>query len=149
MQGQEDSFAGRYDPLVDIPAAWRLVESAPVGVLSTIRPDGTPRSVPFVFAVTSDHKLVTAVDHKPKSTRALARLRDIDRDSRVTVLVQHYADDWSRLWWVRIDGTAIVSDSPDHGHRELLMSKYDQYRDRPPSGPWIVIEADRVAGWSP
>ena len=52
--------------------------------------------------------VVGAVDHKPKSTTRLARLADIARTGRATLLVDHYEDDWSRLWWVRISGPAAV-----------------------------------------
>lgn len=118
-----------------------------MAVLSTVRVDGGPRSVPVVFGVTSDRRLVTAVDHKPKSTRALRRLDDIGADPRTTLLCHHYADDWTELWWVRVDGTAEVFDDPKPTDRRALTDRYAQYTEQPPTGPWILITPHAVTGW--
>src|SRR4051794_4921374 len=69
-----------------------------------------PHIVPICFALDGD-TIWSAVDAKPKRTRALRRLENIARDPRVSVLTDHYDDsDWSRLWWARADGTATVHD---------------------------------------
>jgi PPOX class probable F420-dependent enzyme len=120
-------------------------ESEPVARLATIRPDGSPRVVPICFALEGD-VLYTAVDEKPKRTRLLARLADIERDPRVEVVIDHYDDDWSRLWWVRLHGSARVVDYDERG-LALLTAKYRQYRERPPQGPFVVIEIDERAEW--
>lgn len=121
--------------------------SAPVARLATLRPGGAPHLVPITFAVVSEH-IVTAVDAKPKATRHLARLGNIAADPRVAVLADHYADDWSTLWWVRADGIATVTGHPSEVLAAALIAKYAPYRDHPPLGPWIVIEVSRVSGWS-
>ncbi|MEE9472759.1 MAG: pyridoxamine 5'-phosphate oxidase family protein, partial [Acidimicrobiia bacterium] len=77
-----------------------LLSSAQVGVLASVRPDGRAHAVPIVFAIDGDY-LYTAVDHKPKSTTRLARLENIAANPQVSVLAQHYKDDWEQLWWVR------------------------------------------------
>jgi PPOX class probable F420-dependent enzyme len=120
-------------------------ESEPVARLATIRPDGSPRVVPICFALEGD-TLYTAVDEKPKRTRWLARLADIERDPRVEVVIDRYDDDWSRLWWVRLRGRARVVEQ-DERALELLRAKYSQYRDEPPQGPFIVIEINERAEW--
>jgi PPOX class probable F420-dependent enzyme len=109
---------------------------------------GRPHLVPVVFAVRGD-VIVTAVDQKPKRTANLRRLRNIAANPHVALLVDHYEDDWSRLWWVRADGEAELS---DHGsHPELLAAlaeKYPQYRADPPTGALIVVRVSRWSGWS-
>lgn len=132
---------------MDSARAMELIESAQVGVLTTIRPDGTPRPVPVVFAVLVDGSIVSAVDHKPKVTRRLRRLDDIAADPRVSLLVQHYETDWSRLWWVRVDGTAAVAESVPDDISRCLIDRYAQYRHAPPEGPWVLISPERVIGW--
>ena len=92
-----------------------------------------------------------AVDHKPKSTTALARLADIERTRRATLLVDHYDDkDWSALWWVRAAGTATVHAAPDP-HTVIgidrLREKYEQYRHTPPEGPVYSIEIESLTWW--
>lgn len=76
-----------------------------VARLSTVSARGDPHVVPVVFAVVGD-VVFTAVDAKPKSTRSLRRLANIEAKPRVSMLVDHYEEDWSALWWVRVDGTA-------------------------------------------
>lgn len=101
--------------------------------------------MPICFALDGD-VLYTAVDEKPKRTRRLARLADIERDSRVEVVIDHYDDDWTRLWWVRLRGRAHVAER-DGRALELLTAKYPQYRQRPPEGPFIVVEIDERVEW--
>ena len=123
------------------------VASARVGRLATVRPDGRPHLVPVCFAVVDD-EIVTAVDAKPQSTAALARLDNVRAHPEVALLVDHYDDDWDRLWWVRVDGVARVEDL-EHRHTAALAAKYPQYAANPPPGPLIVIVARRFTGWSP
>ena len=80
---------------------------ARVARLATVDATGQPHIVPVTFAH-NDNTIVIAVDHKPKSTRNLKRLRNIEANPKVTLLVDHYDEDWSQLWWVRADGTAEV-----------------------------------------
>jgi PPOX class probable F420-dependent enzyme len=115
-------------------------------VLGTTGLDLRPHLVPVTFAVDAD-ELVIAIDQKPKSTTDLRRLRNIIENSRVAVLCDSYADDWSRLWWVRADGTARI-DQRNPAAVESLAAKYPPYRVDPPQGPIIVVTIDTWSGWS-
>jgi len=125
------------------------VTQARVARLATVLPDGGPHIVPITFAVDGD-TIVTAVDHKPKTTTSLQRLKNIEANPVASVLVDHYEDDWSRLWWVRGDGDArIVFDGHDHALAvSLLAAKYEPYRDRLLQGPVIAITVTRWSSWS-
>jgi PPOX class probable F420-dependent enzyme len=95
--------------------------------------------------------LCFAVDEiKPKRHPRLARLADIARDDRVALLVDHYAADWSTLWWVRVDGRAAVAPEGPLRERALaaLVAKYPAYRDRRPAGPVVAISPRSFTGWS-
>jgi PPOX class probable F420-dependent enzyme len=119
---------------------------APVARLGTVTPDGTPHLVPVVFAL--HHEVVyTAVDGKPKTTQRLRRLANIEHNPRVALLVDHYADNWAQLWWVRIDGIAAIhyDGAAMRTGRELLRAKYPQYQSVPLDGPVIAVA---VGGWS-
>lgn len=122
------------------------LDDARVARLATIRPDGSPRLVPICFALDGD-TLYSAVDEKPKRTRRLTRLTDIERDPRVEILVDGYDEDWSRLWWARLRGRARVVEH-DERALELLCAKYAQYREAPPRGPFVVVEIDERLTWS-
>jgi PPOX class probable F420-dependent enzyme len=122
----------------------RLSE-ARVGRLATVRADGRPHVVPYCFVLDGD-AVVTAVDDaKAKTTLHLQRLDNIGANSAASVLVDHYDEDWSQLWWVRVDGDATVSG--DQHAIDLLQDKYPQYRDRRPPGPVIRIEITSWRGW--
>lgn len=124
------------------------IRVARVARLATVRPDGAPHVVPVTFALVGDD-IVTAVGHKPKRTRDLQRLRNVAADPRVAVLLDHYDDDWRRLWWARADGTARVVPAADAPEAlEALALRYRQYADRPPDGPVVVVAVDRWRGWS-
>ena len=122
--------------------------TATVARLATIGSEGRPHLVPITFALVDSRTLVTAVDHKPKRTRALIRLANIEGNPRVSVLTDHYEDDWERLWWVRADGLARVREAAPAGAAEALAERYAAYRERPPAGPFIVVEIQRLTGWS-
>jgi PPOX class probable F420-dependent enzyme len=126
------------------------LDAARVARLATVGVGGAIRLVPICFAVV-DEWMVSAVDHKPKRTAQLRRLADIAASGRATVLIDHYDDaDWSRLWWVRIDGRAEVladDDRPAADARAALIGKYVQYREHPPSGTVYRIAMDEVRSW--
>lgn len=128
--------------------AARLV-SARSAVLGTIDRRGRPHLVPIVFAY-REERLYTAVDRKPKSTYRLKRLRNIETNPRVSVLVDHYAEDWSRLWWIRMDGVARVLAESIHARTaiRLLAGKYESYEVDPPPGPVIEVTITQVRAWS-
>ena len=90
--------------------------------------------------------LYTVVDEKPKRTHRLQRLRNIEANPRVEVVIDEYDEDWSRLWWVRLRGSARIVDDP-HAV-ELLSEKYPQYRESPPSGPVIAVSIDERIAWT-
>jgi PPOX class probable F420-dependent enzyme len=116
-----------------------------VARLATTGADGRPHVVPICFALDGD-TLYTAVDQKPKSTRALRRLANIEANPQVEVVIDYYEEDWSRLWWVRLSGRARVVDHDAHG-LELLCAKYPQYRADPPAGPFVVVAIESRTSW--
>ena len=121
---------------------------SPVARLATATPTGTPHLVPVVFALDGD-VIYTAVDAKPKTTRRLRRLVNVENNPRVSVLVDHYADDWTQLWWVRADGVADIQRDDRTMQRglTLLRAKYGQYQSVSLDGPVIAIRVGRWASW--
>jgi PPOX class probable F420-dependent enzyme len=121
------------------------LDEARVARLATADENGRPHIVPVTFAY-RDETVVIAIDHKPKTTRDLKRLRNIAANDQVSLLVDHYDEDWTRLWWIRLDGTArITASTPAVA---WLAEKYPQYQARPPAGPFILIDVTRTASWS-
>jgi PPOX class probable F420-dependent enzyme len=92
----------------------------------------------------------SGVDAKPKRTLDLKRLRNIELNANVALLVDHYSDDWDRVWWCRLDGRArVVSDGEDfRAGLAALAEKYHQYREAPPEGRVVVMEVSRATGWT-
>jgi len=123
--------------------------AARVARLATVDADGQPHLVPIVFVVTGD-VLYSVVDGKPKRTTALRRLANVAANPKVSVLVDHYADDWRELWWVRADGTArIVPIDSAEGRTalRLLTARYPQYAETVPPGPVLAIDIARWVSW--
>jgi len=131
--------------LDDAPARFG---EARVARLATTDADGSPHLVPVVFALVGE-TVWTAVDAKPKTTTALRRLDNVRAHPAVSLLVDHYADDWATLWWVRADGVATVLDV-DEGRAGLdaLTAKYPQYQENPPPGPVLRVDVTRWVSWS-
>jgi PPOX class probable F420-dependent enzyme len=131
------------------PEARRRFAAARVARLATVGGDGMPHLVPVTFAVRGG-VVVSAVDHKPKRTAALRRLANIEATGLVSLLVDRYEDDWTRLWWVRADGTARVlrAEADRTEPVRWLRGKYPQYAQRPPAGPVILAEISHWRGWA-
>lgn len=125
--------------------------SAPVAVLATVSVDDTPHLVPITFALRND-LIVTGIDHKPKQTTRLRRLDNIAANPAVSVLAHHYdSDDWTQLWWARVDGSASIvpPDDPEHPPLATLLGEvHPQYREHPIAGPIIAIAVERWSTWS-
>jgi PPOX class probable F420-dependent enzyme len=123
--------------------------AARVARLATTDPDGRPHLVPVVFAIDGD-TLYSAVDRKPKRSRTLRRIENARARPDVTILVDHYEDDWSRLWWIRLRGRARVLDGGAELEKalRLLTEKYPQYRDEPPGPPVLAVDVTDVREWS-
>lgn len=123
---------------------------ARVARLGTVNAGGQPHLVPVTFALRGE-VIVSAIDHKPKTTTSLKRLRNIMETGRVSLLTDEYDDqDWSQLWWVRVDGVArIVCDRAACADQiGWLCDKYVQYRENPPAGPVIWVDIHAAAGWA-
>jgi PPOX class probable F420-dependent enzyme len=138
--------------LTEEDARLRLA-SVPVVRLATTDEAGRPHVVVTTFAPeygADRDRLYAAVDAKPKTTRDLKRLRNIRANPHVSVLADHYEDDWTRLWWVRADAIAEVVEDPAAmaGPIALLGDRYPQYRETPPGGPVIAIAVERWTGWA-
>ncbi|BBX33441.1 PPOX class F420-dependent protein [Mycolicibacterium mageritense DSM 44476 = CIP 104973] len=137
--------------MADVDAATRFGQ-APTAVLATLGADGAPHLVPVVFAVrcaADGDTVYTAVDAKRKSTHRLRRLANIEGDARVSLLADHYADDWTQLWWVRADGLATVHYSGEQmatGYG-LLRAKYPQYQRIALDGPVVTVAVTRWSSW--
>jgi PPOX class probable F420-dependent enzyme len=126
-----------------------LIAELRVARLGTINPAGAPHLVPVCYAI-HDSTLWIPVDEKPKSTTALARLRNIERDRRVSLLFDRYDDDWTRLAWVRVDGSARVLEAGHEspGALAALRSRYSQYAGMAlEERPLIAITPVRIAAW--
>jgi PPOX class probable F420-dependent enzyme len=127
-----------------------MFTSASVLRLATADAEGRPHLVPCTFAMDDSGRIVIGIDNKPKTTMNLRRLRNIQENPQVSLLVDEYAEDWTRLWWVRADGTAIIEhDGPEHeAHWRQLATKYRQYGGQVLNGPVIAVTPSTWLGWA-
>ena len=128
-----------------------LLNRTPVGHLATADGSGRPYVVPFCF-VCDGGQIYSVLDAKPKSTdlRRLRRVRNILDNPRVSLVIDHYESDWSKLWFLLVQGTAELLE-PDAEHANALArlrAKYPQYRQMDlGENPMIRITPERVTGW--
>jgi PPOX class probable F420-dependent enzyme len=138
-------------PQLRLDDARRRFAESRVARLATLRPGGRPHLVPVVFAV-EGNRIHTAVDAKPKASINLQRLRNIAANPSVSLLVDHYDEDWDAIWWVRADGLAeAVAAGPERDRAiDLLAAKYPQHAAarRDAFGAAIVIAVERWVGWA-
>ncbi len=133
------------------PETKRFVNEQRVARLGTVDERGRPHVVPIVF-VYDDGIVYTPIDAKPKSVppERLRRVRSIQANPHVQVLVDHYDEDWQRLGFVQLRGRAELIDQGAEYERavSLLEEKYEQYNDLPLEGrPVIKISVERTVTW--
>jgi PPOX class probable F420-dependent enzyme len=145
--------------MAEVPDAAARLREARVGRLGTVGADA-PHLVPFCFAVDEpvdqpvDGSLqqpvaYSAVDDKPKRTVWLQRLANVAEHPYATLLVDHYDEDWSALWWIRVSGPArVITEGDEHARAVgLLRRKYPQYAGHALSGPVLAIELREWRTW--
>src|SRR5467141_502990 len=134
---------------IDAQGMRRRIGAAMVARMATVNRDGRPHIVPITFALGED-ALYSAIDFKPKKTTDLRRLRNIEANPSVSVLVDHYEDDWTKLWWVRADGGAriVIDGAVFEQGIALLTQRYAAYKSARLAGPVVAIAVERMTGWS-
>ncbi len=123
--------------------------ASPVLRLATVSSNGKPHLVPCTFVAYGDNFAI-GIDNKPKVSAHLKRLRNITGNANVSAIVDHYDDDWQRLWWVRADGEASILTNGGEYQRlwDLLRARYRQYEGQTLNGPIIVTKVAVWSGWS-
>lgn len=143
------------------PAEVRFLAAARSAVLATIDPEGRPRQVPVCFVVDGEPAtpvIWTPIDDKPKRVddpHRLARVRDLVDRPTVSLLVDRWDEDWTRLGWLRVLGQAwLVEAGPVDTMSEripvlaALRAKYPRYVDHDlETRPLIRILPTTATSW--
>lgn len=130
----------------------QYITTARVARLATADTEGRPHVVPACFTL-YESDIVTPLDEKPKHVdqRDLRRVQDIQANGSVSLVIDHYRENWSALGWVQVRGTAHLVASGEAGHAgaiAALREKYDQYeRHRLEELPIIRIAVSHVFSW--
>ena len=130
----------------------KLVNTRRVAHLATADSNGVPHVVPLCF-VYNRGSFYSALDEKPKRTTFfnLKRVRNIQANPHVALVVDYYEEEWSRLWYLLVIGSAeLLEECPEHQEAiDMLMVKYPQYQDMDlDESPVIKITPTRFATWS-
>jgi PPOX class probable F420-dependent enzyme len=140
--------AGRSGPEGPPAAVLARFAAARVARLATVGAGG-PRLVPVTFAWHGGAAVWAVDDVKPKRTTRLRRLRDLAADPRAALLVDHYADDWSELWWVELRGdAAVLEGAAAAAALDALAARYTPYRAARPPGEVVAVRPRRWSWWS-
>jgi hypothetical protein len=129
--------------------ALRRAAAADHGVLATLHGSRGADLVPACFAIEGDRVAIPIDSVKPKGSKALGRIRNLERDPRATLLVEHWeATDWSRLWWVRLL-LIRTTEPPDRvaALESALRRRYPQYATAP-FADILTFRIDHIGGWA-
>jgi PPOX class probable F420-dependent enzyme len=127
----------------------QFIERLPVAHLATADKSGRPHVVPVCFAYL-DGRFFIAIDEKPKRSLRVKRLRNIEENPRVALVLDRYHDDWERLGWVLVQATAtVLVDGPEYDRAlTALRKRYEQYKAMALDGrPVISVTVERISSW--
>jgi PPOX class probable F420-dependent enzyme len=140
--------SGRAGSLDELPASLKgLLDSVRRAVMSTVDADGSLHAVPIVFAAVRD-EIVSPIDHKPKSGKTLARVKNLRRDDRLTLLLDHWDEDWTNLAWLMVRGRGVIDPAPPVGLVRAINARYPQYANDEAHDALIRIRPSRLSWWT-
>jgi PPOX class probable F420-dependent enzyme len=141
------------DPLEPSAEVQTFLQAGRVARMATVDRGGCPHIVPICYAYDGS-RVYSAVDEKPKrgSPLELRRIVNIGGNPRICLIVDEYDEDWNRLRFVMIHGTAkITLAGAEHGHAlDLLRKKYPQYRTMALAenrNPVIAMTPTKIVSW--
>ena len=122
-----------------------------VARFATADPGGQPHIVPICYAVSGDSVYFT-IDEKPKrlTDKPLKRIRNLQQNPHVALVVDRYDEDWTRLGWGMVQGEAALLDNGEEHSKaqRLLKARYPQLDEMQISElPVIAIRIKRVVSW--
>ena len=134
------------------PAQDRFLRSARTGHLATADAKGRPQVVPVCF-VFDGQAIYSVLDAKPKTTplRQLRRVKNILANPQVSLVVDHYDEDWDKLQYILVSGDAELLESGEKWALAIAMlrEKYPQYQAMDlDQSPVIKIIPVRYSPWS-
>lgn len=140
--------SGRTSSLAELPDhILGLLDSERRAVMTTVSADGSGHSVPVVFVRSAD-EILSPIDHKPKTGTVMARVKNIERDDRVTLLIDRWDEDWTRLAWLMVRGHASLDADAPSSLMRLLNERYEQYSEDEVHDALIRIHPARLSWWS-
>ena len=139
--------------MTELDAASRaMLGGARVAHLATADQYSRPHNVPIVFVTLGD-RLYFPLDRKPKREddwHMLRRVRNIETNGRVAIVVDHYEEDWTKLAWVLLEGVATILETGDErdAAARALQAKYPQYAgDALDARPVVRVAIERTVAW--
>ena len=129
----------------------RLLAGTRIGHLSTSDTAGAAHVIPICYAF-DGHSIYSVLDQKPKRTSLirLRRVKNILANPQVALVVDHYEEDWTRLWYILVTGHAELLLEGDEREQAIgkLRDKYQQYRDMDIDlNPVIKITPVKIVSW--
>lgn len=133
------------------PQVRAFVQAHRVARLATVDGAGCPLVLPICYIVAGE-SLYSPTDAKPKRVpvQRLKRLRNIQENPQVALVIDDYGDDWTQLAYVILHGTAQILTGGSAFERAVaaLREKYSQYRQMPiQENPMIAVHLTRAVSW--
>ena len=136
------------------PAVKAFIERARVARLGTIDSEFKPHLVPVVFVFDRSHFFIP-IDEKRKTAKPekLKRIKNIQDNPNVALLIDEYSEDWTKLAFVMIQGKATIITTKTRENIQLqeaykkLTTKYQQYQKIELREMCIIIKPEKIASW--
>jgi PPOX class probable F420-dependent enzyme len=134
-----------------------IVDKARVARLATVDSEYRPHLIPVVFVFDNDCYFIP-IDkkHKRCTPEKLRRTKNIQQNSNVVLLIDEYNEDWTKLYFIMIQGKASIIGGKkleqyemvllEKAHK-LLYEKYLQYEKIDVGGYVIMIDPTKVISW--
>ena len=138
-----------------------IIDKARVARLATVNSEGKPHLVPVVFAYDREHYYIP-IDEKtkqrPSKPEKLKRVKNIQANPNIALLIDEYNEDWTKLYFVMIQGRAsLISNKKGEQENELLLllekahkllaEKYHQYQKIGIGEYIIIIYPQKIVTW--
>jgi PPOX class probable F420-dependent enzyme len=132
----------------------QFIERARVARLATIDSEFKPHLVPVVFVFDGNHFFIP-IDEKRKTVEPdkLKRIRNIQHNPSIALLIDQYDEDWTKLTFVMIEGEASIANKSEGNLQvkqayQKLVTKYIQYQKVRVGEMCIIITPKKLTSWS-
>jgi coenzyme F420-0:L-glutamate ligase/coenzyme F420-1:gamma-L-glutamate ligase len=137
-----------------------IINKSRIGRLATVDLECKPHVIPVVFVFDNDRNCYfIPIDEKTKRSRPenLKRVKNIQENPNIALLLDEYNEDWTKLYFIMIRGKGSILGGKKLEQNEMLIlekahkllcDKYPQYKKIGIGKYLIKIMPQKVVVWN-